>query len=174
MSVTGKNFVLRTVYLEAKVDDALRDEAFARKVKKNDLINYYLKLGMKVEAERKKAELKPASKPSKPAQPPSLWEILVPTERRLQPGKFYTTKYHRVWDAKVRELTGGLTIMTPAKGQWVAPDGELFIERMIPVRILATREQIEQVIDHTLKYYDQLAVLCYRISDEVILKHAKD
>lgn len=100
----------------------------------------------------------------------ALWEILVPTEKRLAPGKFYTTRYHRVWDAKVREITGGLTILTPAKGQWVSPTGELFVERMIPVRIAATREQIDVIIELTLEYYDQLAVLCYKISDEVILK----
>lgn len=101
----------------------------------------------------------------------ALWEILVPTERRLQPGKYYTTRYHRVWDAKVRVITGGLTIMAPARGQWVHPTtGELFAERMIPVRIMATRSEIEQVVDLTLKYYNQLAVLCYKISDEVILK----
>lgn len=99
----------------------------------------------------------------------SLWEILVPTVRRVG-GRPYTTRYHRVWDAKVRELSGGLTIMTPAKGQWVAPDGALFIERMIPVRIVASREAIERIIEHTLTYYDQLAVLCYKLSDEVILR----
>jgi len=36
---------------------------------------------------------------------------------------------------------------------------------------MATREEIEQVVDLTLKYYDQLAVLCYKISDEVILRY---
>lgn len=102
----------------------------------------------------------------------SMWEILVPTEKRLEPGKFYTTRYHRVRDMKVREITGGLTILTPAKGQWVSPTGELFVERLIPVRIAATREQIEQVIDLTIKYYDQLAVMCYKISDEVIVRYA--
>lgn len=102
----------------------------------------------------------------------SMWEILVPTVRRLSPGKFYTTRYHKVWDSKVREITGGLTIMSPAKGQWLNPTtGEFFNERMIPVRILASREEMEQVINLTLKYYDQLAVLCYKISDEVILKY---
>lgn len=99
-----------------------------------------------------------------------MWEILVPTVRRVG-GKPYTTRYHRVWDGMVREITGGLTILTPAKGQWVSPDGELFVERMIPVRIAATREQIGKVIDLTLSYYDQLAVLCYKVSDEVIIKH---
>lgn len=101
----------------------------------------------------------------------SMWEILVPTERRLSPGKYYTTRYHRVWDSKVRNITGGLTIMTPARGQWVHPStGKFFKERMIPVRIIATREEIEKVIDLTLSYYDQLGILCYKISDEVILK----
>lgn len=101
-----------------------------------------------------------------------MWEILVPTERRLEPGKFYTTRYHRVWDAKVREITGGLTVMAPARGQWISPvTGELFNERMIPVRVMASREEMEKVIDLTIKYYDQLAVLCYKISDEVILRY---
>ena len=100
-----------------------------------------------------------------------MWEILVPTERRLTPGKYYTTRYHRVWDGKVRAITGGLTIMAPARGQWVHPaTGTLYKERVIPVRIMATRQEMEKVVDLTLKYYDQLAVLCYKISDEVILK----
>lgn len=100
-----------------------------------------------------------------------MWEILVPTERRLDPGRYYTTRYHRVWDAEVRRITGGLTILTPAKGQWVSPDGELFSERMIPVRIVATRAEIDRIIDLTLEYYDQLAVLCAKVSEEVIIRH---
>lgn len=101
-----------------------------------------------------------------------MWEILVPTARRLEPGKYYTTRYHRVWDAKVRDITGGLTILSPAVGQWINPStGELFKERMIPVRIMATQEEIEKVVDLTLIYYNQLAVLCYKISNEVILKY---
>jgi hypothetical protein len=61
--------------------------------------------------------------------------------------------------------------MAPARGQWIHPTtGELFKERMIPVRVIATREEMEKVVDLTIKYYDQLAVLCYKISDEVILR----
>lgn len=116
------------------------------------------------------ANLVVVSGPTPRPESPSLWEILVPTIRRVG-GKPYTTRFHRVWDAKVREISGGLTVLTPAKGQWVSPEGVLFSERMIPVRIVATRAQIEQIIDHTLTYYDQLAVLCYKLSDEVILKN---
>lgn len=102
-----------------------------------------------------------------------MWEILVPTERRLEPGKFYTTRYHKVWDAKVRAISGGLTILTPAKGQWVSPDGVLFSERMIPVRIVCTRAEIDKIIDLTLEYYDQLAVFCAKVAEEVIIRHRK-
>jgi hypothetical protein len=98
-----------------------------------------------------------------------LFEILVPTVRNN--GRPYTTKFHKVWDKKVRAISGGLTIMAPSKGQWVAPDGTLFVERMIPVRFLATRQQAKEVINYTLKYYDQLAILCHEVSDTVILKY---
>jgi hypothetical protein len=105
-----------------------------------------------------------------------LWEILVPTEYRLEKqkdgtAKYYRTKYHKVWDAKVRAISGGLTVCVPAKGQWVSKEGELFTERMIPVKIIATKTQINEIVDFTLKYYDQLAILAYKVSDQVILRH---
>ncbi len=102
----------------------------------------------------------------------SLWEILVPTVRN--DGRPIRTRFHKVWDAKVREISGGLTIMPVAKGQWIYKDEtteKLFEERMIPVRIIATEEQMNAIIDMTMDYYDQLAVLAYRISDRVILRH---
>jgi len=64
--------------------------------------------------------------------------------------------------------------LTPAKGKWVSPSGDVFHERMIPVRIIATREQILDIIDMTMEYYEQEAILAYRISDEVILKHKEE
>lgn len=97
-----------------------------------------------------------------------LWEILVPTIR--ENGKPFRTRYHRVWDAKVREISKGLTIMPVAKGQWVH-QGALFTERMIPVRLLASRAQMDEIVRFTLEYYQQKAVLAYRLADEVILKY---
>jgi hypothetical protein len=101
--------------------------------------------------------------------PIQLWEILVPTVRK--DGGFYTTRFHRVWDGKVREISGGLTVLHPTKGQWVSPSGELCIERMIPVRIACTEQQIEMISDITASYYQQEAVLYYRVSDKVVIKH---
>lgn len=100
-----------------------------------------------------------------------LWEILVPTVRN--DGRPIRTRFHRVWDAKVRALTGGLTIMPVAKGQWVSPDNKLFVERMIPVRVGVRDEtQMQEVIALTLKHYDdQIAVMAYRISDKAIIQH---
>lgn len=99
-----------------------------------------------------------------------LWEILVPTIRNS--GKPIRTRFHRVWDEKVRLISGGLTIMPVAKGQWLHQN-ELFKERMIPVRILATRKQMDEIVEMTMAYYEQLAVLAYKVSDEVILRYAE-
>lgn len=103
-----------------------------------------------------------------------LWEILVPTQRN--DGRPIRVRNHRVWDAIVRNITGGLTIMPVAKGQWVNPDGgELFVERMIPVRFtVKTVEQLDAVINATLKHYDdQIAVMCYKVSEAAIIRYRK-
>ena len=101
----------------------------------------------------------------------NLWEILVPTIRPN--GVPFRLRYHKIWDSKVRAISGGLTIMPVAKGQWIH-QGALFTERMIPVRILATREEMEAIVNMTIEYYSQIAVMAYRISDEVILKYGNN
>lgn len=101
--------------------------------------------------------------------PIELYEILVPTISNE--GIPYRTRYHKVWDEKVRAIAGGLTIITPIKGQWKSPDGTLFSERMIPVRIACNESEINAIADMTAVYYNQLAIMFYRISDKVTIKH---
>ena len=79
-----------------------------------------------------------------------LYEILVPTliDRDEVGGTNTTairTRYHRVWDERVRKISNGLTILRPAKGQWEYK-GRLYEERMIPVRIACTAEQMEEIL----------------------------
>lgn len=101
-----------------------------------------------------------------------LWEILVPTVMERD-GKTVSirTRYHRVWDEKVREISKGLTILEPTKGQWISPDGSLFAERMIPVRISCSDSEISKIADMTASYYNQQAVMYYEISRNVVVQH---
>lgn len=98
-----------------------------------------------------------------------LWEVLVPTQ--WNDGRPIHTRHHRVWDAKVMTISGGLTILTPTKGKWDAPDGSLFAERMIPVRVACSEGDIVKVADITAKHYQQLAVMYYLVSEVVVIKH---
>lgn len=96
-----------------------------------------------------------------------MWEIFVPT--KMNNGNPIRTRHHREWDRQVRRITGGLTIMHPANGQWVSQDGTLYIERVIPVRFACEAEDVDKVIKITLRHYNELAVLAYRVSDKVKL-----
>lgn len=97
---------------------------------------------------------------------PRTYQILVSTVRN--DGRPIRTRFHGVWDAKVREITGGLTISSPVKGQWINGDGRLYAERMIPVLVVCTRAQIDRIVAMTADYYEQEAVLAMKISDEIV------
>jgi hypothetical protein len=101
-----------------------------------------------------------------------LWEILVPTIRN--DGRAIRTRFHRVWDDKVRAISGGLTILTPAKGQWLNSKGILFAERMIPVRIYCAESEIRAIAKMTRTYYEQEAVMFYKISDNCYVYDGND
>ena len=100
-----------------------------------------------------------------------MWEILVPTVSNA--GKPYRTRFHKVWDENVRLITNGLTVLKPVKGQWINETGTLFEERMIPVRVAATKEQMDEIAKMTIKFYEQEAVMFYKVSDEVHFAYPK-
>jgi hypothetical protein len=92
-----------------------------------------------------------------------MWEILVPTVHRGT-GHPITVEFHRIWDAKVKAITGGLTVMKPSTtGYWRNTE-----EKTIPVRIACTREQMDEIGRMTRLYYDQEQILAFKISSEVI------
>jgi hypothetical protein len=101
-----------------------------------------------------------------------LWEILVPASNGKK--KEFSYKHHKEWDAFVKNLTNGVTVMKTAKGQWISPHGQLYLDRMIPCRIICTKEQIIKIIDFTIQHYDQEAVLAFKISDDVIMRHKNE
>lgn len=102
-----------------------------------------------------------------------LWEILVPASNGKLKIKF-SYAHHKEFDNFVKSLSGGLTVLKSAKGEWESPSGELFTDRIIPVRIACSREDIEKIIDFTIEHYNQEAVMAYKLSDEVIIKHRNE
>lgn len=101
-----------------------------------------------------------------------LWEILVPALSKKN--KKFTYNHHKEWDEFVKKITGGVTIMKTAKGQWISPTGKIYIDRIIPCKIVCSEEQISEIIDFTIEHYNQEAVLAYRVSTNVILRHRNE
>ena len=97
----------------------------------------------------------------------NLYEILVPTKYgdNLKPIR---TAHHKSWDRYIRSLSGGLTILSPARGQWVH-ENRLFEERVIPVRIMCSESTMTQVVRFTAKHYRQKAVMFFLLSDQCFI-----
>jgi hypothetical protein len=98
-----------------------------------------------------------------------IYEILVPTAYG-DTRKPISTRHHKNWDKFVRKITGGLTILSIARGQWIHHDtAELFEERVIPVRIACKEKDMQKIVEFSLCHYRQFAIFYYKISDEVII-----
>ena len=99
-----------------------------------------------------------------------MYEVIVPTiyGDTMKPIR---TKHHKEWDKRVMKITGGLTILSTAKGKWVH-DGIEYPERVIPVRIMCSAKQAEEIGRMTLEHYRQKAVLYYKVSDEAHMIYA--
>ena len=96
-----------------------------------------------------------------------LWEILVPhADNNGQTIQYY---HHKAWDKKVVEIANGLTILRMSRGKWVSEDGKLVAEKMVPVRIACTENQMHKIIGITKQHYKQEAVMSYVVSDTVII-----
>ena len=98
----------------------------------------------------------------------TLWEILVP--RYSNEKKEFSLEHHRQWDEEVRVIAGGVTILRTAKGQWINPEGKIFIEEMIPVRVYCTEDEIEKIMDYTRVHYSQEAIFAYEVSNKVKIR----
>ena len=102
----------------------------------------------------------------------SMWEILVPASNNKD--MKFSYEHHKEWDEYVKEVAGGITINRTAKGEWVSPDGTLFKDRVIPVRIMCTEAEIEKIIAFTIGWYKQEAVLAYEVSNHVKLRYKNE
>jgi hypothetical protein len=74
------------------------------------------------------------------------------------------------------KITGGLSIYSPIVGIWRSDEsGEVYRDRMIPVRIIATEGQMEDILRVTLRYYpEEEAILYYRITNSVQMRYRSE
>src|SRR6476646_4663643 len=100
----------------------------------------------------------------------SVYEILVPTRVK---NRGVPIEHHYQWDDYVKSIAGGLTVYRAAKGTWVSSAGKTIKERMIPVRIACTEEQIYSIADFTAKHYAQAAIMFYLVSSQAFIKYYK-
>lgn len=100
-----------------------------------------------------------------------LWEILVPASNSKKP---FSYEHHKKWDFYVENISGGLTVLKAGKGTWKSPTGEIHLDRVIPCRIICTENEIDQIIQFTIKHYEQEAVLAYEVSSNVKLVHKEE
>jgi hypothetical protein len=101
-----------------------------------------------------------------------LYEILVPTmfgDTQTPIG----TRHHKHWDVRVQAISGGLTILSPARGKWIYKGIE-YPERVIPVRIMCTEPEIKEIVRITIEHYRQKAVMYYVLSNDVHIVHRED
>ena len=97
---------------------------------------------------------------------PKLWEILLPVNSNE--GVHYSLKHYKKWNKKAKKISKGITILRSAKGSWESPEGSVFEEEMIPVRIRCTTEEIKTLSEYTLKHYKQQTVWAYEVSSNII------
>ncbi len=111
-----------------------------------------------------------------------LYEILVPTiyGDTMKPIR---TAHHKEWDKYIQSITGGLTILSSARGKWTH-EGVEYPEKVIPVRVMVEEDrdfstkdgrehnQINQIIFFTLRHYRQKAVMFYVVSKDVHIVYA--
>lgn len=97
----------------------------------------------------------------------TLFEILVPTKFE-DTGKPVRLAHHREWDRVILRVSGGMTIVRSAIGRWV-DNNHLYEDRVIPVRIACTDKQMKEIAVFTKSHYRQIAVMYYRLSDDVYI-----
>lgn len=102
-----------------------------------------------------------------PSAQTGVWRIMVPEKDNC--GRRFSARENLAWEDAVINISGGWTIQPLATGAWT--DGEedtVQIERMKPVDIICTDEQIKQIVNLTGHRFRQKVVLAYKISEHII------
>ena len=102
-----------------------------------------------------------------------LYEILIPIINNR--GERFSAEHHKKWNNKALKIAGKFIIMKVIKEEWINLFGkEFYKNKMIPIRISCTKNQIEKIIQITIKHYNQEVILAYIISEKALLRYQKE
>ena len=71
-------------------------------------------------------------------------------------------------------LVGGMTIFASGRGRWKDSSGKECTEKIIPVRIMCSKKQMEKIVKFTMLHYRQQAVMFYEVTEKVKIVSRKD
>mgnify|MGYP003395241913 CR=1 FL=1 len=101
----------------------------------------------------------------------NLYEILIPVADN--DGKTFSNAHvTKFWDLIIA-TANGLTVMPNVKGFWV-DGGRTFTDENTPLRVVATKDEIRFIAHQAKSHFNQLAILYYKISDDVVFKTGED
>lgn len=102
-----------------------------------------------------------------------LYEIQIPVAPNL-PEVFicdkngnFNQEYHDRFLAKVLTVANGYTALPIVEGAWINGSGKTFIEKMIPVRIFCTDENITEIASFAKRHYDQEAIFVVELGTAI-------
>lgn len=100
----------------------------------------------------------------------AVWTIMVPCN--YNDGKPVRTRHHREWDRQVQLITHGMTIGSPSIGKWKNKNDSVeYRDRVIPVMLIATAEEMKKISKITANHYKQIAVMYFKTSSEVVVEY---
>lgn len=90
-----------------------------------------------------------------------LYEVLVP----CQTNDGVPANNHDTLVAWIRGLCGGVTVCPRVDGHWVGEGGKLYVEQMLPVRMVTTQEQAVRIATVVRDTFRQECVFLAVIGD---------
>lgn len=96
-----------------------------------------------------------------PVKPNNSSEFIFHTD---EAGKF-TDLFHADFFYQVLSRTNGYSILPEVEGVWQPELGRICREKMIPVRIACTSEQIAEIAEFAKSHYDQEAIFVLELGE---------
>lgn len=101
----------------------------------------------------------------------NLYEILIPIADNA--GFVFSDSHRKLFFDMLIGETSGLSILPNLQGFW-EEKGKIYEDINTPLRVICTGEDIKRFANTAKEHFDQLAILYYQISDNVVFYTGED